>query len=105
MGRQRRRWELQELDPEWTKVVVDPFRYNVGFSFNCPFHGTHRLTVRLDAPYDGFEFIDGPGILVHLVDNGSFDTITLESPAGLDTIEFPMCGDLRIIHGRVMVVP
>lgn len=89
------------MDPEW--LATDEPRYNVGFSFDCPFHGTHRLIVRFDSPYDGFEFVDGPGLLVHLVANGSFDQVTLESLAGRDYLEFPLCGRLRIIEGRVEI--
>jgi hypothetical protein len=100
----RRRWELQDLEPKWTPVEHGSLRYNVGFGFDCPVHGTHRLYVRLDAPYDGFEYIDGPGVLVHLVENGSFDTLTLENLAGGDTIDFPLCAELRIICGRVELV-
>src|SRR5215468_4086866 len=100
--RQRRRWELQELEPEWTEMTGEnAWRYNVGFSFDCPFHGTHRLTVRFVEPYDGFEYIDGPGVLVRMVENGSFDQLTLAAPDGRDDIAFEPCGTLRIIHGRV----
>lgn len=102
MRKQRRRWELQELEPEWLENVGS--RYNTGFSFDCPTHGTHRLTARFLNPYDGFEPIDGPGILVWMVDNGSFDTLTLESSAGSDVLDFPICGRLRIIDGRVELV-
>jgi len=82
----------------------DGTRYNVAFSFDCPVHGTHRLTCRLDRPYDGFAPIQGPGVLVHLVDNGSFDTLTVESINGDDAINFGLCGKLRIIEGRVELV-
>lgn len=98
----RRRWELQELEPEW--MDGQPPRYNYGFTMDCPFHGTHRLTLRFDNPYDGFEAVDGPGLLVHMVANGSFDELTLQSPSGSDTLEFPICGKLRIIDGKVELV-
>ena len=104
MGK-RRRWELQELEPEWTQLEGEnAWRYNVGFSFDCPFHGTHRLTVRFTEPYDGFEFVNGPGVLVRMVANGSFDALTLSAPDGRDAIDFPTCGKLRVIEGKVMVV-
>lgn len=102
VGKHRRRWELQELDPEW--LENQPPRYNTGFSFDCPIHGTHRLVIRFENPYDGFEAVDGPGLLVHMVANGSFDELTLQSLAGAETLEFPMCGRLRIIDGRVELV-
>ena len=104
MARQRRRWELQELEPEWTGMEKDSSRYNVAFSFDCPVHGTHRLTCRLDTPYDGFEYVEGPGVLVHLVNNGSFDQLTVEGINGEDAVHFPMCGRLRLIDGRVELV-
>lgn len=104
LARQRRRWELQELEPEWMGVEEGSFRYNVAFGFDCPVHGTHRLLARLDAPYDGFEYIEGPGVLVHLVENGSFDVLTVEGLAGEDYIDFPKCGRFRIYEGKVYLV-
>ena len=99
LGKHRRRWHLQELEPAWTENEGP--RYNTGFSFDCPVHGTHRLIVRFVNPYDGFEYVDGPGLLVRMVANGSFDELTLSTPAGGDVLEFPICGKLRVIEGRV----
>lgn len=104
MGRgQRRRWELQELDPEW--VDKHPPRYNYAFRIDCPTHGTHRLTIRLCNPYDGFEEVEElPGVSALMVQNGSFDELTLTSPAGSDALDFGRCGQFRIIEGRVELV-
>ena len=101
----RRRWQLQDLEPEWLAVEGEErWRYNVGFSFDCPIHGTHRLVVRFENPYDGFEYIDGPGLLVRMVANGSFDELTLTSLGNGDSLNFGMCGLMRVIAGWIEIV-
>ena len=104
-GRRRgHRWTLTELNARWL-TVPDP-RYNVGFDFDCPVHRKHRLTVRFDSPYDGFGPVDGPGLLVRMVDNGSLDQVTLTTPGGYEILDFNhvgpgACGRYRILEGVV----
>ena len=103
-GGRGHRWTLQELDAEW--LATPAFRYNVGFSFDCPTHGTHRLAVRFDDPYDGLGPMEGEGLLVHMVANGSLDEVTVEMPNGDAVLDFNRqgfgeCGKFRILDGVV----
>ena len=107
------RWSLEELEAQWLEPPTH--RYNVGFSFLCPTHWTHRLSVRLDNPYDGLEPVMGPGLLARFIANdevadgrvsGTLGHLTVVTPAGFDELDFSHmgygdCGRLRIINGHV----
>lgn len=90
------------MDAQWLDAPKP--RYNVGISFDCPIHGTHRLTIRFRDPYDGFETVDGIGILALVAENGSLGDLTLTNLGGGDELDFPICGHLRVIQGHVELV-
>ncbi len=102
MGRRRRVWKLSELDVQWREGPPD--RYQVGFSFLCPMHGSHRLRVRLSNPGDGYP--EEPWSMSVAADrNGrNVGDLTLTTPAGLSELDFGPCGLWRIIDGRVTPV-
>ncbi len=98
------RWTLQELEARWLKTKGR--RYNIGISFDCPAHGSHRLIVRFTNPYDGDGPVLGEGLMAYVEANGTLDKLTLTSPHGLDELNFNHmghgeCGRYRIVEGKV----
>lgn len=102
MGKQRRRWGLQELEARW--LETEGHRHNIGIEIDCPRHGSHRLTIRFLHPYDGSPAVPGPGTWVLVAENGSLSVLTLTNLHGGDELDFGMCGRFRVLEGHVEIV-